>query len=444
MRQHTVGLYTLGCKVSQYETEAIGEGFESAGFKILPFDEQCDFYVINTCTVTAESDRKCRQIIRRARKINPKSHVLVCGCYAQRDPMRLAAIDGVGAVLGNEGKMSLVRIAADIAKKEENGEKIDTVVGVDSLDGAKFEPMEIKRAPRTRAYVKIEDGCDSKCTYCAIKEARGHIRSKPPADAIREIEGLSSGGTLEIVLTGIETGSYGKDFSGDYGLADLILELDRRSSVKQIRLGSLAPELVSAEFIDKVKDVKILCPHFHLSIQSGSDRILGMMKRRYTSKKALSVIGMIREKIEGVQFTTDIMVGFPGESEEDFLQTLKFMREARFLDAHIFAYSRREGTEAYGFDNQIEKSVKDERSKRLMTLKNQIRDEILEEVIRSSATLSCLVETLENGIYTGHTPSYIEVNIKAESDGCDLRGKMVKVRPVSQKSGVLCCELENK
>ena len=443
MKKYSVGLYTLGCKVAQYETEAISEEFERLGFSVLPFDAVCDAYVINTCTVTAESDRKCRQIIRRASKINPNAITLVCGCYSQRNPDEVKKLSGVYAVYGTCDKLELPSVALELLKKRDSGEKLDTVTGVRPLDNAEFEKMSIKRASRTRAYVKIEDGCDSKCTYCAIKEARGHIRSKAPSDVICEVEELSRTGIREVVLVGIEIGAYGRDFSEKYDLADLILELDRRRSCERVRIGSLAPELVNESFVEKIKNAKILCPHFHLSVQSGSDKILALMKRRYTSKSALSVIENIRQNIEGAQFTTDIMVGFPHESEREFEETLEFVRRARFLDAHVFAYSRREGTEAYSFPHQIENGVKEERSRRVQELKNQIRDEILASLVDNKKEEEALVETFENGVYTAHTPSYVEVKIDAENLPCDLCGKTVWVLPVSHNNGVLNCKIIN-
>lgn len=439
IRQYTLGAYTLGCKVSQYETEALCEAFEKRGFQILPFTEKCDFYVINTCTVTAESDRKSRQIIRRALKNNENAHVLVCGCYSERQPEKIAEIKGVAAVVGTDGKMRLVDIAEDMIEKIKQGKEYEQRIEILPLSEAKFEKMSVVRAPRTRAYVKIEDGCDSKCTYCAIKEARGHIRSKPACDVISEVEGLSKNGTYEVVLTGIETGSYGKDFSEKYTLADLIFELNAKKSAAKIRLGSLAPELIGDEFIEKVRGCEILCPHFHLSVQSGSDGVLRRMKRRYNSKTALSVIEKLRAAFPDAQFTTDLMVGFPGESEEEFSETLDFFKKARFLDAHVFAYSKREGTEAYDFSSQIDNSVKEKRSKALRDLAFKIRTEILEGIIAEKKEISALVETLDGGYYTAHSPSYLEIKFPSE-DGCDLRSKTVNVRPVSQKDGVLYCK----
>ena len=431
-----VGLYTLGCKVSQYETEAIGEAFESRGFEIAPFDSVCDAYVINTCTVTAESDRKSRQIVRRAIAKNPSAVVAVVGCYSQRAPEELLGIKGVDIIIGTAGKLDVVgRVEFMLDNPTEKAYS-----SVEELDDALFEPMTITRAPRTRAYVKIEDGCESKCTYCAISPARGRVRSKLPADVISEVEGLYKSGTREIVLTGIETGSYGKDFDFDYGLGDLILELDRRGSCERIRLGSLAPELIGKRFVDKVKDCKILAPHFHLSIQSGSDNVLKGMKRRYSRAMALANIRYIKENIPDAQFTTDLMVGFPGESEEDFLDTVSFAKEARFIDAHVFAYSRREGTPAAYYDGQIPENVKKERSRRLIAAKNEVRDSVLAQIIEKGTPLSVVLETYDGEKYSAHSDSFVEVTVVGP-DG--LQGEIVEVIPVSHKNGIIIGKLIN-
>ena len=431
-----VGLYTLGCKVSQYETEAIGEAFESRGFEIAPFDSVCDAYVINTCTVTAESDRKSRQIVRRAIAKNPSAVVAVVGCYSQRAPEELLGIKGVDIIIGTAGKLDVVgRVEFMLDNPTEKAYS-----SVEELDDALFEPMTITRAPRTRAYVKIEDGCESKCTYCAISPARGRVRSKLPADVISEVEGLYKSGTREIVLTGIETGSYGKDFDFEYDLGDLIVELEKRGSCERIRLGSLAPELIGKRFVDKVKDCKILAPHFHLSIQSGSDNVLKGMKRRYSRAMALANIRYIKENIPDAQFTTDLMVGFPGESEEDFLDTVSFAKEARFIDAHVFAYSRREGTPAAYYDGQIPENVKKERSRRLIAAKNEVRDSVLAQIIEKGTPLSVVLETYDGEKYSAHSDSFVEVTVVGP-DG--LQGEIVEVIPVSHKNGIIIGKLIN-
>lgn len=430
----SVGLYTLGCKVSQYETEAIGEAFEARGFTVMPFDSVCDAYVINTCTVTAESDRKSRQIIRRAIQRNPSAVVAVVGCYSQRTPEELLKIDGVDIVLGTDKKLDVVDRVEFVL---ENSVK-EQYCSIEDLDKADFEPMSITKAPRTRAYVKIEDGCESKCTYCAISSARGRVRSKKPQDVISEVEGLYKSGTKEIVLTGIETGSYGKDFDFDYTLADLIVELDKRGSCERIRLGSLAPELIGKSFVDKVKNTRILAPHFHLSIQSGSDNVLKGMKRRYSRAMALANIEYIRENIPTACFTTDLMVGFPGESEEDFLDTVSFVRQARFIDAHVFAYSKRKGTPAATYSGQIDEAEKKRRSARLIAVKNEVRDSVLDEIVKLGAPLSSVLETFDGTYYSAHSDSFLEIRVEAK-DG--MQGEIVEVIPISHKGGIILGKL---
>ena len=433
-----VGLYTLGCKVSLYETEAVGEAFVREGFEIAPFDERCDVYVINTCTVTAESDAKSRKYIRRAIRKNPDAVVIVIGCYSQRAPGEVAAIEGVSAVIGTQDKLSAVEIAKrmisgkNAERRMQNAELAENYVS--ALEGAAFEPMCIENAPRTRAYVKIEDGCECRCTYCAISGARGPVRSKAPCDVIAEVENLYKKGTLEIVLTGIETGSYGADFDEKYDLADLLAELDGRQSCGRIRLGSMAPELLSRSFVERVKDLAILVPHYHVSMQSGSDSVLRAMKRRYNRKMALDNIAYIRECNPRVMLTADLMVGFPGESEEDFADTVKFVRQARLLDAHVFAYSKREGTPAAEYDDQVPEDVKKRRSAELIKVCHLVRDEVLAEVVERGEELSCILESRKGSTYTAHSDSYIEVSCEGE-DG--LSGQLVSVKPISHKNGVI-------
>ena len=438
-----VGLYTLGCKVSQYETEAVGEEFERHGFQIRSFEDECDVYVINTCTVTSESDRKSRQFIRRAVKKNPAAIVMVMGCYSQRAPDEIAKIPGVSAVVGTENKLSLVSVAEKLLRQKEGAEIPKQYVSTTDVSRAEFEKMSITRAPRTRAYVKIEDGCESKCTYCAISGARGRVRSKDRLDVISEVEALSKSGTREIVLTGIETASYGRDFSEKYDLADLICELDARKSCERLRLGSLAPELINRDFVERIKNVKILAPHFHLSLQSGADNVLRAMKRRYNASQAMRVIENIRENIPDATFTTDLMVGFPGESESDFEETVGFVKKARFLDAHVFSYSRREGTPAAYYENQIPEDVKHERSARLINVKCEVRDALLDRIVESQRPLSVVVEAMDaRGCYTAHSDTYVEVRFNSQSQ--DLSGKMLELVPVSHKSGIVLCEYISK
>ena len=339
----TVGIYTLGCKVNQYESEAIAEGFLAKGYEVLSPTHTCDVYVINTCTVTAESDRKARQFIRRAIKQNPNAFILVTGCMAQTQADRIATICGVDYICGNADKLSVITAAEELIQANRKPET--PTIHVLPADSLGFEPMKITKFDRTRAYIKIEDGCESRCTYCTIPAARGKIRSKCPQDVLEEVRGLTEGGCREIVLTGIETASYGKDLDG-YSLVDLLEAIDAIPGIGRIRLGSLDPSLIKPAFVSRIAKLRSLAPHFHLSMQSGSDHVLALMKRKYNTRMALGAIALLREAMPHVQFTTDMIVGFPQESDEDFAQTLAFAKEARFLMIHVFPYSKRSGTPA--------------------------------------------------------------------------------------------------
>ncbi len=431
--QKTVGLTTLGCKVSQYETEAIAEAFEARGFIRRPFDEPCDLYVVNTCTVTEESDRKSRQMIRRARRRNPSAPVFVTGCYSQLAPEEVAAIDGVVYISGSDRKLALVERAAELLQSPPPR----PVIEVGDIREAVFEPMTIKHAPRTRAYVKIEDGCECRCAYCTIPAARGLVRSKPPGDVIAEVKALVAAGTREIVLTGIETASYGVDF-GDYRLVDLLEELVRETDVERIRLGSLAPEMMTDRIVERLARIDRLAPHFHLSMQSGSDTVLRAMRRRYLTDRALAALSRLREAMPPVQFTTDMMVGFPGETESLFSETEAFCREARFLHMHVFAYSRRPGTPAADFPNQVPEPEKHSRSARLIALDREIRSEILDGICREEKPLSVLFETSRSGLLRGHSAEFLEVEVKADEP---LHGELRPVLPVSHRDGVVIGKL---
>lgn len=464
--------YTLGCKVSQYESEAVAEALLGYGFSEVDFSEQADIYVINTCTVTAESDAKCRKYIRRAIRQNPEAVVAIMGCYSQRAAKEVAEIEGVSLVFGTADKMLLAplsyrifaersgdaltvgRFNSDVllplefkmgfgCDADENTQKCYELltkplklplVFTRALDNEGFEQMKITRPQRTRAYVKIEDGCESRCTYCAIAAARGPVRSKAPCDVIDEVEGLAKSGTREIVLTGIETGSYGADFTEQFDLGDLIAELDRRRSCERIRLGSLAPELMGESFVRKVRDTKILAPHFHLSMQSGSDSVLRRMKRRYNVEMAMRNMEGLRAAFPGATFTTDLMVGFPGETEEDFLATCDLVSRAGFLDCHVFAYSKRAGTPAAEYEGQVPEAVKRERSDRLIRHKNAVRDSVLEQICKKGEPISCIFEVRAGRFWTAHSDTFAEVRVESDEE---LSGQMRDVIPLSHKGGVI-------
>ena len=430
---YTISAYTLGCKVSQYESEAILEEAERRGFVAVK-SGIADVYVVNTCTVTAEGDRKCRQLIRRLAKNAPNAKILVCGCYAQVAPEELEKIDCIDYISGTSDKLKTVDRAIELL----DGRDIPRVE-VTSLDGAAFEKMQIHRAPRTRAYVKIEDGCENRCAYCKIPEARGNVRSKSIADTIEEIRILASGGVKEVVLTGIETASFGVD-TGE-SLADLLIEADKIDGIERIRLGSLEPTLMRPLFIEKISRLKKLTPHFHLSMQSGCSRTLAAMKRKYNADMALKNIEAVRAAIDGVQFTTDVIVGFPGESDEDFKETLAFVKKARFLQTHVFKYSKRSGTAAATMKYQVPDNIKHERSQTLTAVCAEITAELLNEEIEKRPLQKVLFEQKANGAWCGHTASFIEV--RAESN-CDLQGVFCKVKLLKTNENYIEAEILKK
>ncbi|MBQ7338517.1 MAG: tRNA (N(6)-L-threonylcarbamoyladenosine(37)-C(2))-methylthiotransferase MtaB [Clostridia bacterium] len=432
----TVGIYTLGCKVNQYESEAIAELLCAQGLDAHPAhpSEICDAYIINTCTVTAESDRKARQFIRRALSHNAAAYIVVTGCLAQTNAQSICSIAGVDAVVGNRDKLTVV---SELRKLIEQGEKnAAPCVRIPSLDDAPFEEMSIRDFSRTRAYIKIEDGCESHCTYCIIPAARGQIRSKRAEDVLQEVSLLSKNGCREVVLTGIETASWGKDLGGA-DLADLLCAVDAIQGIGRVRLGSLDPSLMKEPFVKCISALSSLAPHFHLSIQSGSSSVLARMRRKYNRDQALAGIARLRAAIPDVMLTTDIIVGFPGESDEEFADTLDFVRRARFLMVHIFPYSPRAGTIAAQMPDQIPAEVKHARLSVLDQTCAQIRAELLTEIIRRARPLEVLFESYFDGIATGHTPNFVEVRVPSERP---LGGCIRAVHPLSLDSdGVALC-----
>lgn len=430
MQKKTVGIYTLGCKVNQYESEAIAEVLAKEGFEISVPSKMCDAYLINTCTVTAESDRKARQFIRRAIAKNPDAVVVVTGCLAQTSAEMIAAIDGVDAVVGNTKKLFA---AEELCRLIRDGKTKTPTISVDPIEDAGFEPMQICSFERTRAYVKIEDGCESRCTYCIIPSARGSIRSKSPEDVLAEVRTLTEHGCREIVLTGIETASYGKDL-GNTDLASLLEQIDTIEGIGRIRLGSLDPSLIRPEFVKRIAPLRSLAPHFHLSLQSGSSRVLAAMKRKYNAEQAMRAIELLREAIPHVKFTTDVIVGFPGETEEDFYETANFLRNARFLMVHIFPYSKRKGTPAAIMPNQLPDEVKRRRLHALEAIAEETRKAILSEAVATNPDTEVLFETYENGCAYGHTADFLEIAIPSERP---LHGEIHAVH-LKTTDGMLC------
>lgn len=408
MTRPTVGILTLGCKVNQYESEAIAEAFTAAGLTVCSPELPCDVYVINTCTVTAESDRKAGQLIRRVHAQNEHALILVTGCFAQADPAAVAALPHVDYICGNTQKLAVVDAALKLLA---SGKQCSPILAVDDVARAPFEPMCITRFDRTRAYVKIEDGCENRCTYCAIPGARGRVRSKPLAEVVREVEGLVRGGCREVVLTGIETASFGRDLGCT--LADLLEAVDGIEGLERVRLGSLEPTVMKPDFVARIAKLRTVTPHFHLSMQSGSARVLAAMKRRYNPVQAMEGIKRLREAIPSVELTTDFIVGFPGESEEDFLATMDFAREAAFLQMHVFTYSKRPGTPAATLGGQIPKAIKKARSAALISLGLSLRDARLTGALATPCR-EVLFESFEQGYAIGHTKEFFEVCVPSD------------------------------
>ena len=433
--KHTVGILTLGCKVNQYESEAIAERLSSLGFEIKQASEECDAYIINTCTVTAESDRKARQFIRRAISKNPEAYILVTGCLAQTNPENIAAIAGVDYVCGNTDKLIIADALNDLFSRGEKNKK--TEIFVRDIDSAGFEKMEIKHFDRTRAYIKIEDGCESKCTYCIIPYARGKIRSKAPEEVVCEVTHFVKNGCREVVLTGIETASYGKDLEG-YTFADLLCDINTIDGDFTIRLGSLDPSCLNDKFVEKIKNLNKLAPHFHISMQSGSSKTLRNMKRKYNADQALANMERLRKAMPSVRYTTDIIVGFPGESEEDFNETLEFAKKAQFLMIHVFPFSARKGTPAEKMGDQVPQEAKKRRSAELIALEKGIRAEEFNRILAQNDTHKVLFESYENGKAYGHTPDFLEVCVESKHP---LHSQVLEVKMISHNGETFFAEI---
>ena len=406
----TAAFYTLGCKVNQYETEAIKELFTDDGFEIVPFEEKADFYIVNTCSVTSMSDRKSRQIIRRAKKKNPDSVIAVMGCYSQTAPDEVLDIEGVNLVLGTKDKGTVL----NLIKTLNTTSKLNAVTDV--RDNHTYEDLTVKRThERTRAYIKIQDGCSQFCSYCIIPYARGPVRSRCENEVITEIKTLAHAGYKEIILTGIHVASYGKDL-GNTSLEELLKKADTIDGIRRIRLSSIEPMTLNHEFVEKIRGCKKLCPHFHISLQSGCDATLKRMNRHYTTAQFEEVTQGLRNAFTDCAITTDIMTGFAGETDEEFEETLKFVNRIGFADAHIFQYSQRRGTPAARRPDQVMPEIKEARSKLIIEATNKSRDEFLLSQI--GKVTEVLFETNDNGVFEGKTDNYITVHAQYSSDIC--------------------------
>lgn len=403
----TVAFITLGCKVNQYETNAMSQKLIEEGYKIVEHTQKADIYIINTCTVTNMSDRKSRQMIRRAKEINPEAIIIAVGCYVQVAKKEIENIKEIDLALGNEEKVDIVKYCNEIIQKNKNEEIADV------MQSGKFAEFgETSYTEKTRAVIKVQDGCDRFCSYCIIPYARGRVRSREPEHIIKEIKQIANEGIKEVVITGIHIASYGKDFKKDYKLIDLLEEINKIDGIERIRLGSIEPLLITEEFVQRLVKLEKICEQFHLSLQSGCDETLKRMNRRYTTQQFEEIVKRLRKAYDNVNLTTDIIVGFPGETEEEFAKTYKFLEKIKFYKMHIFKYSPRKGTRAEQMPQQIEPQLKEERSKKLIELSDKNEKEYNSEYV--GKRVEVLWEEQKNEIYKGHTKNYVLVEMKAK------------------------------
>ena len=415
-------LHNLGCKVNAYETEAMQEMLEKAGYEIVPFKEGADVYVINTCTVTNIADRKSRQMLHRARKMNPDAVVVAAGCYVQ-------AQDGKGQdpcidiVLGNNHKKDLVRILDEYAAKRASAAEIEDISRT-----REYESLHLtKPGDHTRAYIKVQDGCNQFCTYCIIPYARGRVRSRVMEEVLREVRELAEGGYKEVVLTGIHLSSYGIDFDRERHLLELIRAVHEVDGIERIRLGSLEPGIITEEFARELSRIPEICPHFHLSLQSGCDATLKRMNRRYSSAEYAEKCRILRKYFDDPALTTDVIVGFPGETEEEFRASYDFVDSIDFYETHIFKYSRRSGTKAAVMPDQVSEQVKAERSAVMIGLGERKSAAYEKRYVGRGVEVLVEEDAIVDGrcVQVGHTKEYIKVALESNED---LKNRIVKVR----------------
>lgn len=421
-----VSFITLGCKVNQFESEAMMELFEKEGFKIIPACDKSDIFIINTCAVTKESDRKSRQLINKAKRMNKNAIVAAVGCSVQLNSERISEETSVDIVIGTKNKSEIARLIKD---KLNN---LDIKTNVDKFKPREsFEELSIsKEHDKTRANIKIQDGCNQFCTYCIIPYVRGPIRSRDSEDIVKEVRNLSENGYKEVVINGIHISSYGKDINKGNALISLIeninsIDGNAKNGIERIRLGSLEPNIITEEFMQRLSKLNKACDHFHLSLQSGSDTVLQRMNRRYTASEYKEKVDLIRKYMPNSGITTDIIVGFPGETEEEFNETLEFVKEINFSRIHVFKYSIREGTKAAIFENQIDEKIKAERSKKLIKLADELAQNFMQQMV--GETVSVLIEKRSEDIYEGYTTNYIRTVVESSTD---IDNKIVQVKVI--------------
>lgn len=411
-----VAFATLGCKVNSYDSEALMEIFEEAGYKIVEFSQEADVYVINTCTVTHLGDRKSRNMLRKAKRLNPAAIVCAVGCYVQVAPEEVAKINEVDVMIGTKNRQEILHYLEQFTANRADYNFVSEI-----MTEKVFEPLSISAVTgKTRAFIKIQEGCNRFCTYCIIPYARGPIRSRNFSAILEEVRRLVAVGHQEVVLTGIHIASY--EEGGD--LLDLIEAIDQIPNLKRIRLGSLEPKFLNEEKIKRLKKLASFCPHFHLSLQNGSDSVLKRMGRSYTTSQYAGIVEMIRQAFPLAAITTDIMVGFPGETEAEFLETLAFVNEIGFYQVHIFKYSRRKGTPAATYQDQVAESLKTDRAHRLKDLQEKQERAFLKK--NDGSIKEVLIETFSEKLgYQGHTKNYIPVKIMTDEE---ISGKIIRVK----------------
>ena len=415
--------HNLGCKVNSYETEAMQQLLEDAGYEIVPFREGADVYIINTCSVTNVADRKSRQMLHRAKKMNPSAAVVAVGCYVQAAGAELKKDEAGDLIVGNNQKKDLVQILDDYFADHENSGEI-----LDIGHSQEYEELHIRRiADHTRAFIKVQDGCNQFCSYCIIPYTRGRVRSRRPEDIEHEVRGIAEAGYKEIVLTGIHLSSYGVDFKDEQkeNLLTLIKRLDQIPGIERLRLGSLEPRIVTREFAKELARLRTICPHFHLSLQSGCDATLKRMNRRYNAAEYQACCEILREEFDNPAITTDVIVGFPGETEEEFAETERFLKAIHFYEMHIFKYSRRAGTRAADMPDQVPEGIKSVRSDILLALEKQQSLEYRGRFLGTEEEI-LLEEPIEiDGIkyMMGHTRQYVKGAVPYEEG---LKNKAVK------------------
>lgn len=415
----SVAFHTLGCKVNHYETEAIWQLFKSEGYERVDFENIADVYVINTCTVTNTGDKKSRQVIRRAVRKNPNAVIAVTGCYAQTSPAEIMDIPGVDIVVGTQDRVKMLDYI-DQFKRERS--PINAVGNI--MKSRVYEEMDVPAfTDRHRASLKIQEGCNNFCTFCIIPWARGLMRSRDPKEVIHQASQLVDAGYKEIVLTGIHTGGYGEDLK-DYNLAMLLKDLEKVSGLKRIRISSIEASQITDEVIEVLAQSHKVVPHLHIPIQSGSDSVLKRMRRKYTMAFFADRLTKLKAALPGLAVTSDVIVGFPGETEEEFMETYDFIKEHKFSELHVFPYSKRTGTPAARMENQIDEEVKDERVHRLIVLSDQLAKEYASQF--EGEVLEVIPEErVENGLYEGYTANYMKVQFPATDE---MIGEIVKVK----------------